>query len=517
MRISLSFYNKNFKGIPRIFFGINILFFILSTSCATILAGKKDDIKVYITSNVPEAKVYDSENRLLGTTPFYYLPIKTNEEQKLKVVKENYETQEIKITLKEKLGFVFLDALFLGIPYIYDKVNGAIYEADINSIAVFLPRIYSKTDEKLNVIFEDVEWKIDEGKSIGFDGDKPIFFKKSNISSFIYKNTLCETSNKSRVVGVNCDDDEVESNLLVHANTITIKPVINSMKIKSEYVKRKYVSSIDLNVTWLFNKRGDRTVLEVKDLIAFKGADLSLKSLIAQALKASLTNVASNDSLFKSLMDESKNNTDPISLFKKIELVTTQIPAFTKNKDLIQYLMKGVVTIKHNDGHGSGFFIDENGYLITNYHVIKGKTTVDVQLNESITLSAEIIRSDEVYDVALLKVNGKDFRALTLLNSDSALAGEDVFAIGTPADISLGQSVTKGIISGRRKIGEKVFIQTDVAINSGNSGGPLLNEDGKVIGMVTMKLVGGGVQGIGFCVPTNTILEVLNITLKDKP
>ena len=118
--------------------------------------------------------------------------------------------------------------------------------------------------------------------------------------------------------------------------------------------------------------------------------------------------------------------------------------------------------------------------------------------------------------MALLKVSGQNFRGLSLINSDSAQTGEDVFAIGTPSDISLGQSVTKGIISGKRKIGEKIYLQTDVTINSGNSGGPLLNENGEVIGMVTMKLVGDGIEGIGFCVPSNTIMDKLNIKLQPK-
>ena len=89
-----------------------------------------------------------------------------------------------------------------------------------------------------------------------------------------------------------------------------------------------------------------------------------------------------------------------------------------------------------------------------------------------------------------------------------------MFAIGTPEDISLGQSVTKGIVSGKRKFEDKIYIQTDVTINSGNSGGPLLNEKGQVVGMVTMKLVGDGVEGLGFCVPSNQIMEILNIKYK---
>nr|MBP7451116.1 trypsin-like peptidase domain-containing protein [Flavobacteriales bacterium] len=118
------------------------------------------------------------------------------------------------------------------------------------------------------------------------------------------------------------------------------------------------------------------------------------------------------------------------------------------------------------------------------------------------------------FDLALIKVLGTDLPALTIGDDKVVQVGEEVYAIGTPLDEKLGQSVTRGIVSGKRDLEDRAYIQTDVSINHGNSGGPLIDMDGKVIGVTTLKLTGRDVSGIGFAVPITTVLEMLNITLK---
>jgi serine protease Do len=163
---------------------------------------------------------------------------------------------------------------------------------------------------------------------------------------------------------------------------------------------------------------------------------------------------------------------------------------------------------------GSGFIIDKAGYIVTNTHVIADADEVTVTLSDDTTLKAEIVGRDEKTDIALLKVdNGVDLPAVSWGDSDASRVGDWVLAIGNP--FGLGGSVTAGIISARaRDINAGPydnFIQTDASINRGNSGGPLFNMDGDVIGINTAIFSpSGGSVGIGFAVPANLAKQVID-------
>lgn len=487
---------------------------LIISSCATILSpSKPGSNSVYITSNTPDAKIFDEKNRLIGTTPLTFKLPKEQTRINLTIEKDKHISESVIIERTEKRGFAFLDAMLLCIPCIVDYPSENIYKYNKDTVFVNLKRKYDKDVERVVLLVKDVEFPGEkEGGIIGYENKEPVYFKKSTYNSYMYKSELCGLAGENRYYVANCKIEDHDDNLFLTANTIEVTPQINKIYFRTKKISGEYIKEVDLNVTWNFGKRSGVTLKSINAVYKGEGYTMENKVLIARTLGRAFIELMDNDSNYNLLLSESKNNNVPVSKFGTISINQIKTPIFKKNKDLIQFLMKGVVTIKHDDGHGSGYFISKDGYLITNHHVVKDKKVVKVQLSESVTLAADVVRFDERYDVALLKVNGEDFNALELINSDSAQTGEDVIAIGTPEDLSLGQSVTKGIISGKRKIAEKVFLQTDVTINSGNSGGPLLNENGGVIGMVTMKLVGKGIEGIGFCVPTNTIVEVLNIT-----
>jgi serine protease Do len=163
---------------------------------------------------------------------------------------------------------------------------------------------------------------------------------------------------------------------------------------------------------------------------------------------------------------------------------------------------------------GSGFIIDPAGYVVTNNHVIADSDEVDVILNDGTTLRAKIVGRDTKVDLALLKVNPPHpLKAVKFGNSDKLRLGEWVIAIGNP--FSLGGTVTAGIVSARnrdiRSGPYDNYIQTDAAINRGNSGGPLFNLAGDVIGVNTAIISpSGGSIGIGFAVPSNTVVPVID-------
>ena len=173
--------------------------------------------------------------------------------------------------------------------------------------------------------------------------------------------------------------------------------------------------------------------------------------------------------------------------------------------------------VTSQEGTGSGFVIDNEGHIVTNYHVIEGSSEVDIMLPNDQTVAAEIVGYDAYYDLAVLQVPVENLTcgSLTLGDSESLRVGESVIAIGNP--FGLDRTLTTGVISalGRQLeteegslVGEA--IQTDAAINPGNSGGPLLNMSGEVIGINTaINTTTGGSVGIGFAVPAAVIERVV--------
>lgn len=162
---------------------------------------------------------------------------------------------------------------------------------------------------------------------------------------------------------------------------------------------------------------------------------------------------------------------------------------------------------------GSGFIISNDGYILTNHHVIKGAEQVLVRLNDRRELEASVVGSDERSDVALLKIDAKNLPTVTIGNSSEIEPGEWVLAIGSP--FGFDYSVTSGIVSatGRALSNETYvpFIQTDVAINPGNSGGPLFNLNGEVIGINSQIYTrSGGFMGLSFAIPIDVAIDVSN-------
>ena len=173
-----------------------------------------------------------------------------------------------------------------------------------------------------------------------------------------------------------------------------------------------------------------------------------------------------------------------------------------------------VPTPRRVNSLGSGFIIDSAGLVVTNNHVIADADEVNVILNDGTTLKAEVIGRDQKTDLALLKVTPtKPLKAVKFGDSDKLRLGEWVIAIGNP--FSLGGTVTAGIVSARNRDIQSGpydnYIQTDAAINRGNSGGPLFNLNGEVIGVNTAIISpSGGSIGIGFAVPSKTVIPVID-------
>lgn len=175
---------------------------------------------------------------------------------------------------------------------------------------------------------------------------------------------------------------------------------------------------------------------------------------------------------------------------------------------IIEEAVKSVVTIRTDISQGTGFIINSKGYLVTSYHVVKGAQSAAVYTYNGDTHTVSLIGYEENLDIALLKIPG-NYEILKLGNSEKILKGEKVIAIGNP--LGLQFSVSEGIVSAVHRAGInglEAYIQTDAALNSGNSGGPLINKQGKVIGINNFK-VGGG-ESLGFALESNYIENTVN-------
>jgi serine protease Do len=164
-------------------------------------------------------------------------------------------------------------------------------------------------------------------------------------------------------------------------------------------------------------------------------------------------------------------------------------------------------------GLGSGVVVTEDGYILTNNHVVDGADTITVDMSDGRTFKAKVIGTDEPSDLAVIKIEGDHLRTLPLANSDDVQIGDVVLAVGNP--LGVGQTVTMGIVSakGRQTDGDSYqdFIQTDAPINQGNSGGALVNMKGELVGINSQILSPSqGNIGIGFAIPANQAKHVMN-------
>ncbi|WP_262175756.1 S1C family serine protease [Saccharococcus sp. Marseille-Q5394] len=223
--------------------------------------------------------------------------------------------------------------------------------------------------------------------------------------------------------------------------------------------------------------------------------------------------------------------------------IPTSANSPTSLSDMVEHASKGIVGVSNfkNTGNrfagsselseygtGSGviYKIDgDDAYIVTNNHVIEGAGKVEVTLQGGEKETAELIGSDALTDLAVLKINAKLVdTALEFGDSDKLRAGDSVVAIGNPLSLDFSGTVTQGIISApSRSIDVKTtagnwemnVIQTDAAINPGNSGGALLTTDGKLIGINSLKIAENGVEGLGFAIPSNDVVPLLEQITKD--
>lgn len=217
---------------------------------------------------------------------------------------------------------------------------------------------------------------------------------------------------------------------------------------------------------------------------------------------------------FSNLVEQVSPAVVSVNVVKKMseqELMQQQVPEILRRFFGNQVIIPQQRAPQEKTGYGSAFFISKDGYLLTNHHVVEDASKVTITLNDRREIDATVVGSDERTDVALLKVSGSNFPELRTGNVETLRVGEPVLAIGSP--FGFDYSASAGIVSAkmRNMMGETAvpFIQTDVALNPGNSGGPLFNQRGEVVGVNSRIFSGtGGYMGLSFSIPIDVAMDV---------
>lgn len=238
---------------------------------------------------------------------------------------------------------------------------------------------------------------------------------------------------------------------------------------------------------------------------------------VYNAFRQSLECLLSNEEFIRITSEEESEN-----LWQEQETNAQFINIGGENQPLslpedIEQIMDAVVSIKAGQTHGTGFAISRDGYILTASHVVSGLNKVHIVTKSGKTLQAEVLKFDRCNDVALIKTYECIFNPLQLELENRTPVGSELFAIGTPLSESLSWSTSKGILSGYRDVDGKKCIQTDTSLNPGNSGGPLLNKEGKVVGVVSWKISAVGVEGISFGLDIQAVPTVLGLTFYKNP
>ena len=255
-------------------------------------------------------------------------------------------------------------------------------------------------------------------------------------------------------------------------------------------------------------------ILQILTLVTFSSKLSRLDSKINKTVEESQRALSENfSSLLEDYNDVNQQNFRDISqaLVRQQKDFDQEIKLLKSSQDdfsgIVQDVIKGVVSVVTDKSVGSGFILDRDGIVVTNYHVIEGAQKINIVLHDRQVIVGKVIGYDKVRDLALIEIKG-EFDALKLADSDNLQVGKKVIAIGNPLGLSF--TVTEGIISALDREGPngaREYIQTDVSLNPGNSGGPLIDTSGKVIGINNFKI--GDAESLGFALESNAINDSL--------
>lgn len=303
-----------------------------------------------------------------------------------------------------------------------------------------------------------------------------------------------------------------------YLNNLLLDATITRYRINQVNNKfRGAMMFVDLTIDWEIKDSYSQTIGTFSSDVSsgqfafyrYNSADMrrALEASISDALESGLIQLLYGSEIRKVLKDRGQ---------EEIEAAFTPLPVSKGSRyaNTVGEAVKSTVTVKSTDGHGSGFIIGSDGFIVTNHHVVLDSVPPTVVLHNGSEYPATIIRESLIHDLALLQIDTTGLTPLKINNSRDIEIASDVYVIGTPTAEDLPQTVSRGIVSGiRHPRPETRLLQTDASINSGNSGGPIINAQGEVIGVVSTKLWGFGIEGVAFGIPAYEIADRLKVVL----
>ncbi|UBK88351.1 S1C family serine protease [Clostridium perfringens] len=352
---------------------------------------------------------------------------------------------------------------------------------------------FNKKDENLNDYFG-----FDDKENKTLDSDKDIKDKENIESNNDTKQTNIDETQQLNIDNEINSKDEVKKDDDKNFSDVKSKSSKESNdNSKNKKVKKK--SGFKRGITLV---AGAVIVAILGGAIGAGGVYYAFKNSIPVSTLENNSNTSVNPPAFK-------GEDGALTVPQVVEKVTPAVVGVS-TKSLVR---DQFFNVKEQEGLGSGFIINEDGYVVTNYHVINGAQEVKVIFSDGKEVNAKVVNYDAERDIAVIKITDdvKMPGIAQLGDSSTVKAGEEVIAIGNPLGKEFSSTVTKGIVSSpNRKMKTENgnvldYIQTDAAINPGNSGGPLINSKGEVIGINTAKKVGEDIEGIGFAIPINEV------------
>ncbi len=352
---------------------------------------------------------------------------------------------------------------------------------------------FNKKDENLNDYFG-----FDDKENKTLDSDKDIKDKENIESNNDTKQTNIDETQQLNIDNEINSKDEVKKEDDKNFSDVNAK----SLKESNDNSKNKKVKKKNGFKRGIAMIAGAVIVAMLGGAIGAGGVYYAFKNRIPVSTLENTSNNAANPPAFK-------GEDGALTVPQVVEKVTPAVVGVS-TKSLVR---DQFFNVKEQEGLGSGFIINEEGYVVTNYHVINGAQEVKVIFSDGKEVNAKVINYDAERDIAVIKITDdvKMPGIAQLGDSSTVKAGEEVIAIGNPLGKEFSSTVTKGIVSSpNRKMKTENgnvldYIQTDAAINPGNSGGPLINSKGEVIGINTAKKVGEDIEGIGFAIPINEV------------
>ncbi|MDU5492984.1 MAG: trypsin-like peptidase domain-containing protein [Clostridium perfringens] len=352
---------------------------------------------------------------------------------------------------------------------------------------------FNKKDENLNDYFG-----FDDKENKTLDSDKDIKDKENIESNNDTKQTNIDETQQLNIDNEINSKDEVKKEDDKNFSDVKAK----SSKESNDNSKNKKVKKKSGFKRGIAIVAGAVIVAILGGAIGAGGVYYAFKNSIPVSTLENNSNTSVNPPAFK-------GEDGALTVPQVVEKVTPAVVGVS-TKSLVR---DQFFNVKEQEGLGSGFIINEDGYVVTNYHVINGAQEVKVIFSDGKEVNAKVVNYDAERDIAVIKITDdvKMPGIAQLGDSSTVKAGEEVIAIGNPLGKEFSSTVTKGIVSSpNRKMKTENgnvldYIQTDAAINPGNSGGPLINSKGEVIGINTAKKVGEDIEGIGFAIPINEV------------